>query len=370
MRFCAGPNDRGKTMSQVRFDLYQDTLWPFAPNPANYLASWTRKISGADGNAWTGLFDSADGDETFTTLAFGSLTRTGANALTVDWNAAGDGLTIRSGLAWNDVKNILLDSFDGSSLTIQNLVDVLIQLAHNTIDQSVTIDGAKRGKIDLGAGHDTLFVGADSNKGGLGNDFHINTGAGNDTVTITRSTLDYSITAFRDAYAERFTNTFIDLGLGNDGIVADGSNDTVGGGAGDDRAELRGGTNRFDGGADYDTVVFRGLKADYQIIDLGGLSYRVIDLRTAVDGDDGTTTILNVEKAVFKDQDWIIVPQGNTDPVAVDDSFSVRAGQELTVFPPGLLGNDTDADGDTLEVIAFSNPVNGALLLATDGSFT
>ena len=357
-------------MSQVRFDLFQDTLWPFAPNPANYLASWTRKISGADGNAWTGLFNSADGDETFTTLAFGSLTRNNANALTVDWNAAGDGLTIRTGLAWNDVKNILLDSFDGRSLTIQNLVDVLIQLAHNTTDQSVTIDGAKRGKIDLGSGNDTLFVGADSNKGGLGNDFHINTGAGNDTVTITRSTLDYSITAFRDAYAERFTNTFVELGLGNDGIVADGSNDQVSGGAGSDRAELRGGTNRFDGGADYDTVVFRGLKADYQIVDLGGLSYRVIDLKAGVDGDDGTTTFLNVEKAVFKDQDWIIAPPVNTAPDAVDDVYSVHAGQTLSITAPGILGNDTDADGDTLTVVEIiAAPSAGSLFPVTNGSF-
>jgi hypothetical protein len=77
-------------------------------------------------------------------------------------------------------------------------------------------------------------------------------------------------------------------------------------------------------------VVFRGLKADHQIIDLGGLSCRVIDLKAGVDGDDGAATFLNVEKAVFKDQGWVIVPQGNTDPVAGNASFSTRAGQALT----------------------------------------
>ncbi len=61
----------------------------------------------------------------------------------------------------------------------------------------------------------------------------------------------------------------------------------------------------------------------------------------------------------------------NTAPVAVDDDYSVTQGGVLTVPAPGLLTNDTDADGDplTVEALAFG-PANGHLTLNPDGSFT
>ncbi|MFB1031869.1 MAG: Ig-like domain-containing protein, partial [Thauera sp.] len=36
----------------------------------------------------------------------------------------------------------------------------------------------------------------------------------------------------------------------------------------------------------------------------------------------------------------------------------------------GLLANDTDADGDALQVLSFEAPANGSLNVVTDGSFT
>ena len=42
----------------------------------------------------------------------------------------------------------------------------------------------------------------------------------------------------------------------------------------------------------------------------------------------------------------------------------------LTVAAPGVLGNDTDADGDPLTAVLVSGPAHGTLTLNADGSFT
>ena len=60
----------------------------------------------------------------------------------------------------------------------------------------------------------------------------------------------------------------------------------------------------------------------------------------------------------------------NTAPVAVDDAFSTVAGESLSLAAPGVLGNDTDVDGDTLTATGLSQPVNGTVTLAANGSFT
>ena len=61
---------------------------------------------------------------------------------------------------------------------------------------------------------------------------------------------------------------------------------------------------------------------------------------------------------------------GNTTPVAVDDNFSTPINTPLNVPPPGVLGNDSDADGDPLTVVLNSDPLNGTLIFNSDGSFT
>ena len=60
----------------------------------------------------------------------------------------------------------------------------------------------------------------------------------------------------------------------------------------------------------------------------------------------------------------------NAPPVAGADSFTVLAGRTLTVAAPGLLANDSDPDGDALQVIAFFEAANGTVGLVTDGSLT
>jgi hypothetical protein len=60
----------------------------------------------------------------------------------------------------------------------------------------------------------------------------------------------------------------------------------------------------------------------------------------------------------------------NALPVAVDDSYEIDGGETLSVTAPGLLDNDTDADGEPLTVAGFDPAANGTLSVAPDGSFT
>jgi len=57
-------------------------------------------------------------------------------------------------------------------------------------------------------------------------------------------------------------------------------------------------------------------------------------------------------------------------PVAVNDSYSTAEDTILAIGTPGVLGNDTDPNGDPLSAILISTPSNGTLTLSASGSFT
>jgi hypothetical protein len=57
-------------------------------------------------------------------------------------------------------------------------------------------------------------------------------------------------------------------------------------------------------------------------------------------------------------------------PHAVNDSYSVFAGNTLTVAAPGVLANDTDPDGDPLTAVLVSGTTHGTLNLNANGSFS
>jgi VCBS repeat-containing protein len=56
-------------------------------------------------------------------------------------------------------------------------------------------------------------------------------------------------------------------------------------------------------------------------------------------------------------------------PVAVADAYGTDEGTTLTVATPGVLVNDTDADGGTLTAILVTSPTHGTLTLSPNGSF-
>jgi VCBS repeat-containing protein len=66
----------------------------------------------------------------------------------------------------------------------------------------------------------------------------------------------------------------------------------------------------------------------------------------------------------------ITVTATDDTPTATDDAYTTPEDTALTVAAPGVLGNDRDADGDTLSAELGSGPSHGAITLNADGSFT
>ncbi|MEK7872237.1 MAG: Ig-like domain-containing protein, partial [Chloroflexota bacterium] len=67
----------------------------------------------------------------------------------------------------------------------------------------------------------------------------------------------------------------------------------------------------------------------------------------------------------------ITVTPVNDAPVANGDNYSVNEDNTLTVVAPGVLGNDTNVEGNTLTAVLLPGPpINGTLTLNADGSFT
>ncbi len=60
----------------------------------------------------------------------------------------------------------------------------------------------------------------------------------------------------------------------------------------------------------------------------------------------------------------------NNPPTANNDSANTNEDTPLNVGAPGVLGNDTDPEGDPLSAILVSSPSNGSLTLNSNGSFT
>ncbi|MEA5513952.1 Ig-like domain-containing protein [Nodularia sp. UHCC 0506] len=63
-------------------------------------------------------------------------------------------------------------------------------------------------------------------------------------------------------------------------------------------------------------------------------------------------------------------PPVNDPPVAVNDSYTTNAGQQLVIAAAnGVLSNDTDAQSDPLTAAVVAAPSNGTLSFNADGSF-
>jgi CSLREA domain-containing protein len=59
----------------------------------------------------------------------------------------------------------------------------------------------------------------------------------------------------------------------------------------------------------------------------------------------------------------------NVPPLADDDSYDAFEDVPLAVAAPGVLGNDSDANGESLRAVLASAPAHGSLSLELDGSF-
>ncbi|MBK7319521.1 LamG-like jellyroll fold domain-containing protein [Candidatus Villigracilis affinis] len=87
-------------------------------------------------------------------------------------------------------------------------------------------------------------------------------------------------------------------------------------------------------------------------------------------GEDTFTYQVDDGNAVDQAIVTIKVNLVNVAPSAVIDSYTADEDTQLVVPASGVLGNDTDADLDTLTAIKVSDPAHGILNFNSDGSFT
>jgi N-acetylneuraminic acid mutarotase len=71
-----------------------------------------------------------------------------------------------------------------------------------------------------------------------------------------------------------------------------------------------------------------------------------------------TVTLVNIQVTPVNDQ-----------PVAVADRYDTPMNTTVDVPAPGVLGNDSDTDGDSLTATMVGSPLHGTVNLETDGSF-
>jgi VCBS repeat-containing protein len=64
------------------------------------------------------------------------------------------------------------------------------------------------------------------------------------------------------------------------------------------------------------------------------------------------------------------IAEQNQPPLVADDEYTTNEDTQLNVPGPGVLGNDSDPDGDSITAILVSSTSNGNLTLNSDGSFT
>jgi len=87
-------------------------------------------------------------------------------------------------------------------------------------------------------------------------------------------------------------------------------------------------------------------------------------------GTDSFTYAASDGSSTDTAQVTITVTPVNDLPVANADAYSVSEDTPLTVAAPGVLGNDTDADGTPLTASVGTLPANGTLVLNANGGFT
>ena len=161
----------------------------------------------------------------------------------------------------------------------------------------------------------------------------------------------------------------------DDRLTGSSAADAIDGGYGYDRMQggdgadlLIGGPGNdiIDGGAGTDDARYARVRASHAITGTAA----AFQIR-ALSGSDGTDTLTGVEFVVFSDGRYSVVellsPPANRSPVAAGDSASTPSGLSVVVE---VLANDTDADGDDLDVTSVDSPAHGTATAHADGSVT
>ncbi len=220
------------------------------------------------------------------------------------------------------------------------------------------------------AGDDRLLGGDDDDAlhGGSGADW-LDGGAGIDTASYAHSGDEVAVHLGRDASeggeAEGDRLRSVENVVASawaDTVFGSADANVIDGGGGSDRLTGGSGDDTLIGGSGFDTAVYRGNRADYEIIGTaGGLTVR--DLNGTTNGDDGTDTLTGIERLQFADQAVLV----STLPFATDGLASVGKDGNVT----GQLSVADDATAPELLTYAKAqDTAHGTLTLNADGSWT
>ncbi|MBL8144441.1 MAG: tandem-95 repeat protein [Acidobacteria bacterium] len=96
----------------------------------------------------------------------------------------------------------------------------------------------------------------------------------------------------------------------------------------------------------------------------GGGSYRSTGYLVEYGGLPGDPVV------TLQGEATVVVQASNDGPAANANAYAVAEDGVLTTTPPGVLGNDSDPEGDSLTARLVSDVAHGTLALAANGSFT
>ena len=199
-------------------------------------------------------------------------------------------------------------------------------MAHNAGDTVYTFSSGARYNETLwdGGGRDTIRV--DGNAAAA---INLTPGSWSQLglpLTFSNRKDDLSIDAPLPALNDPFTVYIYDT-VTIENAIGGGGNDIVVGNAVANRLQGGGGNDGMDGGAGIDSAVFGGARAAYTVT-------KGSERWTVAGGDDGTDTLLNIERLVFADKG-----------LALDTAVDGRAGQTAQIlralFGPSSLDNGT-----------------------------
>ncbi len=271
-------------------------------------------LSGGAGNdvfQYTGTangFDAIDGGlGTDTVSALANATVIGLSSLTgIETISAGSSTGVYiAGSANNDTLNF-------SGVTLTNIARVEGGAGNDVLTGNTAVNtlwgGLGNDRIDGGAGNDSLRGddGDDTLIGGAGNDV-LNGGVGIDTVDYSAATANLTINLATTA-AQTIMTGESDTISNVENVIGGGGADTItgstlanslNGGTGNDRIRGGLGNDAIIGGLGTDVAVFAGLQASYSIVTNAG-TITIVDNAPTTDGNDGTDTLIGVERAEFK----------------------------------------------------------------------
>lgn len=85
-------------------------------------------------------------------------------------------------------------------------------------------------------------------------------------------------------------------------------------------------------------------------------------------GDHAVTAVAYDARGAYNSE-TATVTVVNSPPQTAADGYTVDEDEQLTVDAPGVLGNDSDVNGDILSAVKASDPDHGSVVLNANGSF-